>query len=91
MRLYPQGERLRVSTEAGIGPVWSPNGRELFFHGPYEGTQRLMVASVAADRYALDPDVLDTATPRDDPIGTAGKVAHAFVGERRDRRGVEGT
>ena len=53
VRRYPQGERLRVSTEGGEGPVWSPNRRELFFSGPYEGTPKLMVASVAEDGETL--------------------------------------
>ena len=40
--------------------MWSPNGSELFFQGSYEGTQKLMVVSVAADRETLQ---LGTPTP----------------------------
>jgi serine/threonine-protein kinase len=53
VRRYPQGERFQVSTAGGVGPVWNPNGREIFFQGPHEGSQKLMVVSVTADGDSL--------------------------------------
>ena len=49
VRRYPRGDSLPVSTGGGNGPVWSPNGKEIFFQGPSEGTPRLMVVSVTPD------------------------------------------
>jgi len=31
---YPRGERLPVSVQGGVSPVWRRDGRELFFAGP---------------------------------------------------------
>jgi Tol biopolymer transport system component len=31
VQAFPAGERHRISTNGGINPAWSPNGRELFF------------------------------------------------------------
>ena len=50
---YPQGERLAVSTEGGNGPVWSRDGKELFFQGSSEGTLKLMAVSVTPDGASL--------------------------------------
>ncbi|MGH9257023.1 MAG: hypothetical protein ACRD3C_20885, partial [Vicinamibacterales bacterium] len=47
VRRYPQGDSLAVSSGGGLGPVWGPDGREIFFQGPYEGAPKLMVVSVA--------------------------------------------
>ena len=45
MQPYPgPGARLRVSSAGGGGPVWNPNGRELFY---YEG-QKLMSVPIGA-------------------------------------------
>ena len=60
LRRYPNGERLRVSTEGGNGSVWSPDGRELFFDGPHEGERRMMSVSVTPDGETLQ---LGTPTP----------------------------
>jgi serine/threonine-protein kinase len=50
VRGYPQGDRLTVSTDGAQGPVWGPDGSELFFQGQdREGASSLMVASVAPE------------------------------------------
>ena len=50
---YPQGERFAVSTGGGNGPVWGPDGREIFFQGPFDGVQKLMAVSVTPEGDAL--------------------------------------
>jgi eukaryotic-like serine/threonine-protein kinase len=37
------GRRLQISTDGGIEPVWSPNGRELF----YRGSGKIILARIA--------------------------------------------
>jgi serine/threonine-protein kinase len=50
VRGYPQGDRLGVSTDGGNGPVWGPDGSELFFQGAdREGAYSLMVVSVVPE------------------------------------------
>ena len=47
---YPQGERLPVSTSGGLGPVWSPDGTELFFEGNLDGgAPQLMAVPVTPE------------------------------------------
>jgi serine/threonine-protein kinase len=53
VRRYPQGERFAVSTGGGNGPVWRPDGREVFFQGASDGAQKLMAVSVMSDGDAL--------------------------------------
>ena len=53
IRGYPQGDRLAVSTGGGDGPVWAPDGREIFFTGTYDGTPRLMVVTVMPEANTL--------------------------------------
>jgi Tol biopolymer transport system component len=53
VRGYPDGERLRVSTEGGQGPIWAPDGTELLFTGPFDGVQKLMAASVRREGATL--------------------------------------
>ena len=43
---YPQCERLSVSTTGGQGPVWSGDGRELFFEGIADGARKMMAVAV---------------------------------------------
>jgi Tol biopolymer transport system component len=50
VRRYPDGDKLSVSTGSGTGPVWSRDGKEIFFQGAFEGAERLMVVSVTPDR-----------------------------------------
>jgi Tol biopolymer transport system component len=54
VRRFPDGEPLPVSTEGGEGPVWNPNGTELFFQGTYDDAPRLMSVSVAPDGDSLE-------------------------------------
>jgi len=53
VRGYPKGERFAVSTGGGNGPVWRPDGREIFFQGPYEGVPKLMAVSVTSEGDSL--------------------------------------
>jgi serine/threonine-protein kinase len=53
VRGYPQGEQLPVSTSTAIGPVWRPDGRELFFQGLHEGVWKLMAVSVTSEGESL--------------------------------------
>ncbi len=48
VRPYPGGEPVyRVSTAGGLAPLWSADGRELFFRAPSEaGVRRYMVVDV---------------------------------------------
>jgi Tol biopolymer transport system component/tRNA A-37 threonylcarbamoyl transferase component Bud32 len=39
-------EEVQVSQDGGLEPVWSPNGRELFYRGRLGGRTRLMVATL---------------------------------------------
>jgi dipeptidyl aminopeptidase/acylaminoacyl peptidase len=50
---YPAGERVLVG--AGANPVWSPDGRELFFAGDHEGVVHMMAVPVAASGDSLVP------------------------------------
>jgi len=46
VRDYPSGEhKVQISSGGGMNPLWSRNGRELFF----ENDRHMMVAAVAAD------------------------------------------
>ena len=53
VRGYPKGERYAVSTGGGDAPVWRPDGREIFFEGPYEGVQKLMAVSITSEGDSL--------------------------------------
>jgi serine/threonine protein kinase/Tol biopolymer transport system component len=50
---FPKGERLAVSTDGGRGPVWRPDGKELFFQGSAGGVEKLMAVSVTAEGNGL--------------------------------------
>ena len=68
VRKYPQGDAVLVSIAGGTGPVWSRDGRTLFFNqANYEGTPRLMAVSVTvtADSLRLGTPVpfLDMRVP----------------------------
>lgn len=43
VRSFPEGQTFPVSTDGGIGPMWSPTGREIFYRGT-DG--KMMVTSV---------------------------------------------
>jgi serine/threonine-protein kinase len=42
---YPHGEPTAISTSGGRGPIWSRDGKALYFH-EYEGAPRMMKAPV---------------------------------------------
>ena len=79
VRRYPQGDRFPVSTSGGVGPVWSPDGEEVFFQGPYEDAQKLMVVSVTVDRGGVrlgkPTPVFDMRTPG--PTGAVEQYANS--------------
>jgi Tol biopolymer transport system component len=85
LRRYPQGERFQVSTAGGVGPVWNPNGREIFFQGPHEGSQKLMVVSVTADgdslRLGTPAPLFDTSVRG--PTGVTEQYAISSNGGQR--------
>ncbi|HXV64811.1 MAG TPA: protein kinase, partial [Vicinamibacteria bacterium] len=58
IRRYPSGERFAVSTDGGSGPVWSPDGREIYFRG----AGKLFAVSVTATSGG-DGLVLGAAVP----------------------------
>ena len=60
VRGYPEGETFTVSTDLSMGPVWGPEGDELFYYGLHERTPRLIVVSVTDEGEALR---LGTPTP----------------------------
>ena len=53
VRPYPQGERFAVSTGGGNGPVWRPDGREIFFQELSGGVAKLMAVPVTPEGDAL--------------------------------------
>jgi serine/threonine-protein kinase len=50
---YPRGERLAVSADGGVGPLWSRDGKEIFFEGQHDDTQTMMAVSVTSSNGAL--------------------------------------
>lgn len=61
VRGYPDGERLRVSTDGALGAVWSPDGATLFFQGgTFQQVGDFMAVSVAHEGATLS---LGTPTP----------------------------
>ena len=44
--LAGEGEEIQVSQDGGTEPVWSPDGRELFYRGYVDGRAKLMVAAL---------------------------------------------
>jgi len=53
------GMKMRISTNGGTGPVWSPNGRELFYTEPAaRGKSKMMVVDI------LPGDGLNYGAPR---------------------------
>ena len=76
---YPMGERLPVSTDGGIAPVWRRDGKELYFQGGVAGVPKLMAVSVTPEGDALrlgkPVPLFDLRTPG--PVGTAEVYAIA--------------
>ena len=75
MRPYPgPGERHTISTNGGQEPVWSRDGRELFFRS---GDQVLVVAVQTAESFeAAVPQELFSGTYASDTSGGGGAVAN---------------
>jgi Tol biopolymer transport system component len=46
---YPQGETLPVSIDGGEAPLWSPDGKELYFQGLEGGVPKLVSVLLTAD------------------------------------------
>jgi serine/threonine-protein kinase len=53
VRGYPSGEPIPVSPSGGTGPVWSRDGRTLFYESPQSGEPALMSVSVSAEGETL--------------------------------------
>ena len=53
VRGYPIGEPIPVSPSGGTGPVWSRDGRTLFYESPQSGEPALMSVSVSAEGETL--------------------------------------
>jgi Tol biopolymer transport system component len=49
VRGYPSGEPIPVSTSGGVGPVWSRDGRTLFYESAPSGGRTLMSVPVSVD------------------------------------------
>jgi hypothetical protein len=49
VRRYPQGERFPISTGGGSGPVWRPDGQEIFFQGWSVGVPKLIAVQIATE------------------------------------------
>jgi len=85
LRSYPQGGRIQLSTGGGIGPVWGPGGREIFYQGPHEGVRKLMAVRVTPDRDTLRPGtpapLFDMRVPT--PAGVIEEYARSTNGGPR--------
>jgi Tol biopolymer transport system component len=53
VRGYPSGEPIAVSSSGGAGPVWSRDGRTLFYESAPTGERTLMSVAVAVDGATL--------------------------------------
>ncbi len=53
VRGYPSGEPIPVSSSGGVGPVWSRDGRTLFYESAQSGERTLMSALVSVDGSTL--------------------------------------
>ena len=53
VRGYPSGEPIPVSASGGAGPVWSRDGRTLFYESAQSGGRTLMSVPVSVDRGTL--------------------------------------
>ena len=49
VRGYPSGEPIPVSASGGVGPVWSRDGRTLFYESAQSGERMLMSVPVSVD------------------------------------------
>jgi Tol biopolymer transport system component len=53
VQAFPQGQRFQVSIEGGNGPVWAPDGTELFFTGAAGDDYGLVTVTVTAESERL--------------------------------------
>jgi hypothetical protein len=49
VRAYPSGEPIPVSSSGGVGPVWSRDGRTLFYESAQSGERTLISVPVSVD------------------------------------------
>jgi eukaryotic-like serine/threonine-protein kinase len=66
--LDPRGEEVQVSQGGGNEPVWSPDGRELYYRGNVEGRIKMMAAAI---RISPELEVVSRRAlfPMDDIVG----------------------
>ncbi len=73
VRGYPSGEPIPVSSSGGAGPVWSRDGRTLFYESAPLGERTLMSVPVSVDRGTLklgaSARVVSLAPPGGDEYG----------------------
>jgi serine/threonine-protein kinase len=65
-----EGDQVLVSLNGGTEPVWSPDGRELFYKTITEGQPQMMVATVRTSP-VLEVPSRETLFPVADVVGTA--------------------
>ena len=73
VRSYPSGEPIPVSSSGGAGPVWSRDGRTLFYESAPSGERALMSVPVSVDggtlKLGAPSRVMSLAPPGGDEYG----------------------
>ena len=82
---FPQGRRFQVSIDGGTGPVWGPDGTELFYAGPVGDEFGLLAVTVTPEGEGLRfgrPEVLFTYqildTTAESRYANSGNVGTGF-------------
>ena len=73
VRGYPSGEPIPVSPSGGAGPVWSRDGRTLFYESAQSGEPTLISVPVSAERQTLK-------------LGAPSRVVSLALGRRGGER-----
>lgn len=67
VRRFPDGDKVVVSNSGGNGPVWNPNGKEIFYQANIDGKPKLMAVAVTPEggtlRFGTPRPVLDMRVP----------------------------